>query len=203
MRKTALLLASIALAVMLAGGVALAASAGAKDPGNVEARGAALDASLKALVAMRGGPPGVIAVVQRGGDREVHAFGVRNLKRDLPMRPGAHMRQASTSKAFNGAVALSLVDDSDLSLNDTVGEYLPGLPKSWHEITLRQLLNHTSGLPNFTADGDYLAALSANPTDPPAPRKLISYVEDEPLNFEPGSAYEYSNTDNVAVGLMV
>jgi hypothetical protein len=57
MRKTALLLASIALAVVLAGGAALAASAGEEKSGNEKARDAALDASLKALVAMRGGPP--------------------------------------------------------------------------------------------------------------------------------------------------
>ena len=203
MRKTSLLLASIALAVVLAGGAALAAGSEAENPGNAEARDAVLDASLQALVARRGGPPGAIAVVQRGNDREVHAFGVRNVKGDLPMRADARMRQASTSKAFSGAVALSLVDRGELSLNDTVGEYLPGLPKAWHEITLRQLLNHTSGLPNFTEDPGYLRALSAHPKDAPAPRKLLSYVEDEPLNFEPGSDYRYSNSDNVTVGLMV
>jgi D-alanyl-D-alanine carboxypeptidase len=95
------------------------------------------------------------------------------------------------------------VDDGELSLNATLGKYLPGLPKGWHGITLRQLLDHTSGLPNFTADPDYLRALSASPKNPPAPRKLLSYVEDEPLNFKPGSSYNYSNTDNIAVGLMV
>ncbi|MDQ3862743.1 MAG: beta-lactamase family protein [Actinomycetota bacterium] len=203
MRKTALLLASIALAVVLAGGTALAVTTDAGDPGNAEARDTVLDASLKALVAMRGGPPGAIAVVQRGKHREVHAFGVRNVRGGLPMRADVRMRMASTSKAFSGAVALSLVNDGELSLNDTVGGHLPGLPKSWHEITLRQLLDHTSGLPNFTADPDYLAALGTNPKDPPAPRKLLSYVEDEPLNFEPGSEYRYSNSDNVTVGLMV
>ena len=205
MRKTALLFASIALAVVLGGGAALAATAGARagDTGNAEARDAVLDASLEELVARRGGPPGAIAVVQRGKHREVHAFGVRNLKGDLPMRADVRMRMASTSKAFNGAVALSLVSDGELSLNDTVGEYLPGLPKPWQEITLRQLLEHTSGLPNFTADPEWLAALSANPKNPPAPRKLLSYVEDEPLNFAPGTEYRYSNTDNVTVGLMV
>ncbi|HEX5848744.1 MAG TPA: serine hydrolase domain-containing protein [Rubrobacter sp.] len=203
MRKTSLLLASIAFAVMLAGGAALAASSEAGNPGNAEARDAVLDASMKALVERRGGPPGAIAVVQRGNDREVHAFGVSNLKRDLPMRADARMRQASTSKAFNGAVALSLVDKGEMSLNDTIGEYLPGLPKSWHEVTLRQLLDHTSGLPNFTEDPGYLRALSASPENAPTPRKLLSYVEDEPLNFEPGSDYRYSNSDNVAVGLMV
>ena len=203
--KSAFLLASMVLALVLASGAALAVTTGAvaRDPGNAQARDAVLDASLKALVARRGGPPGVIAVVQRGHHREVHAFGVRNIKRSLPMRANVRMRMASTSKAFSGAVALSLVSDGKLSLNDTIGERLPGLPKTWHEITLRQLLDHTSGLPNFTADPDYLAALSASPESAPPPRKLLSYVEDEKLNFEPGSEYRYSNSDNIVVGIMV
>jgi D-alanyl-D-alanine carboxypeptidase len=95
------------------------------------------------------------------------------------------------------------VSKGELSLSDTIGELLPDLPQFWHNITLRQLLNHTSGLPNFTEDPDFLAALVASPTNAPSPRALLSYVEDEPLNFEPGSEYRYSNTDNIAVGLMV
>jgi D-alanyl-D-alanine carboxypeptidase len=118
------------------------------------------------------------------------------------MRPGARMRLASTSKAFSGAVALSLVSEGVLRLNHTIGERLPDLPKPWRNITLRQFLNHTSGLPNFTEDPDYLKALSDSPKDSPPPRKLVSYVEDEPLNFEPGSDYRYSNKDNVAIALM-
>lgn len=119
------------------------------------------------------------------------------------MRANDRMRLASTSKAFSGAVALSLVSKGDLSLNDTIGERLPSLPDAWSEVTLRQLLNHTSGLPDFTEDPDFLAALQASPEDAPRPRKLLSFVEDEPLRFEPGSRYEYSNSDNVTVGLMV
>src|ERR687890_2452750 len=118
--------------------------------GKEKAKGAdaALDRALKDLVAMEGGPPGVIAIVQRGNHREVHSFGVRNIKSGLPLRANDHMRQASTSKAYSGAVALSLVSKGALSLNDTIGELLPDLPQLWHNITLRQLLNHTSGLPN-------------------------------------------------------
>ena len=205
MRKTALL-ASMAVAIVLAGGASLATTPVGTGEGalrGTEGRDAALDPALKELVAMDGGPPGVIAIVQRGPHREVHSFGVRNLKGDLPMRADARMRLASTSKAFSGAVALSLVSEGKLSLNDTIGERLPSLPKSWHKITLRQLLNHTSGLPNFTEDPDYLAALEASPKNAPPPRKLLSYVEDEPLNFKPGTRYEYSNSDNIVVGLMV
>ena len=204
MSKMASLLASMAAALALAGGAALAVTT--TDAGalrGAESRDAALDRVLEELVAMEGGPPGAIVIVQRGQSREVHSFGVRNLRLDLPLRAKDHMRQASTSKAFSGAVALSLVSKGVLSLNDTIGERLPGLPTSWHEITLRQLLQHTSGLPNFTTDHQFLEALVANPKNPPPPVELLSYVDEDPLNFEPGTSYEYSNSDNIVVGLMV
>ena len=70
-------------------------------------------------------------------------------------------------------------------------------------MTLRQLLNHISGLPDFTKDQGFLRALVASPKQAPQPRELLSFVENEPLNFEPGTQYEYSNSDNVTVGLMV
>src|ERR671920_1871279 len=107
---------------------------------------AALDRALQELVAMEGGPPGVIAIVQRGQHREVHSFGVRNLKGNLPLRATDRMRIASAAKAFSGAVALSLVSEGALSLNDTIGERLKKLPEpppaAWADITLKQLLNH-------------------------------------------------------------
>jgi D-alanyl-D-alanine carboxypeptidase len=204
MRKIVSLLASMAAALVLASGAALAVTS--TDTGalrGAERRDAALDRALEELVAMEGGPPGAIAVIQRGRHREVHSFGVRNIKSALPLRAGDHMRQASTSKAFSGAVALSLVSKGVLSLNDTIGERLPELPTSWHKITLRQLLQHTSGLPNFTTDQEFLTALQAGPKNPPPPEELLSFVEDDPLNFEPGKSYEYSNSDNIVVGLMV
>src|SRR5215204_7265672 len=117
---------------------------------------AALDRALEDLVAMEGGPPGVIAVVQRGQHRKVHTFGVRNIKSGLPIRVDDRMRIASVAKAFSGAVALSLVSEGKLSLNDTIGKRLKKLPErppaAWAEITLRQLLNHTSGLPDILED---------------------------------------------------
>jgi D-alanyl-D-alanine carboxypeptidase len=128
---------------------------------------AALDLALKRLVAMEGGPPGVIAVIQRGQHRKVHTFGVANVRTGRPMRIHDRMRIASTSKAFSGAVALSLVSKGALSLNDTIGELLSELPKpppdAWTEVTLH----------------------------------------DPSLLFDPGSKYQYSNSDNIAVALMV
>ncbi len=210
MRKTVLLLASMAVALAVAGGVALAvtptgtsadtdrgALGGTKDP---DAR---LDRALKKLVAKRGGPPGVIAVVQRGEHRKVHAFGVANLENGRPMGVDDRMRIASAAKAFSGATALSLVSKGKLSLDDTIGKRLPDLPDAWSRVTLRQLLGHTSGIPDFSGDPDFLDAVRASLKKAPPPQELLSFVEDEDLLFEPGSEYRYSNSDNIAVALMV
>ena len=89
---------------------------------------AALKRALDELVAMPGGPPGAIALVQRGASITVHAAGVRTL--GFPAQPHRQdaMRVASVAKAFNGATALSLVEAGQLSLNDSIGQWLPDLP---------------------------------------------------------------------------
>ena len=89
------------------------------------------------------------------------------------------------------------------SLGDTIGERLPDLPDAWSEVTLRQLLNHTSGIPDFSNEPDFVDAVVAHPKKPPPPEELLSFIEDKPLDFEPGTRYRYSNSDNIVVGLMI
>jgi D-alanyl-D-alanine carboxypeptidase len=95
-----------------------------------------------------------------------------------------------------------------LSLNDTIGKRLKKLPEpppaAWADITLRQLLNHTSGLPDILEDPDFLEAFMASLTKAPPPEKLLTYLYNNipPLRFVPGSKYQYSNSDNIAVALM-
>jgi D-alanyl-D-alanine carboxypeptidase len=113
------------------------------------------------------------------------------------------MRIASVSKAFSGAVALSLVAQGRLSLNDTIGGRLPNLPKAWAQVTLREVLQHTSGLPDYTSSKEFGSELMKAPHREPSLRKLVSFVEREPLVFTPGTHYTYSNTDNLVVALMV
>jgi D-alanyl-D-alanine carboxypeptidase len=164
----------------------------------------ALDHALKDLVRLPDGPPGAIAVIQRGDERDVHTAGVANVKTDAPLGARKHMRIASVAKAFSGAVALALVDQGVLSLDDTIGELLPDLPLTWHPMTLRQLLQHTSGMPDYTQAPGFADALAASPAVAPTPGELLAYAASEPLNHTPpGSAYEYSNSENIAVGMMV
>jgi D-alanyl-D-alanine carboxypeptidase len=170
---------------------------------SASAADAALDRALRELVAMPGGPPSATAIVQRGSLLRVHAFGVAAVGEPGRPRKTDSMRIASVAKAFSGAVALSLAGSGVLSLDDTIGQRLPGQPVAWHAVTLRQLLAHTSGLPDFTEDAAFQKAVLSSLTVAPPPAALLAFVAHKPLNFAPGTQYRYSNSDNVAVGLMV
>jgi D-alanyl-D-alanine carboxypeptidase len=162
----------------------------------------ALQQAMDELVAMPAGPPGVIVVVQRGGSRQVHTAGLADVAAGVEPTGTDQMRIASVAKAFSGAVALSLVDEGRLSLDDTIGKLRPDLPEAFHEVTVRQLLSHTSGVPDFIHTDGFEQAVVASLDVAPPPRELLSFIEDEPLGFPPGSRYMYSNSDNIIVGLI-
>lgn len=169
------------------------------------ARGAAdtrLLHAIERLTARPDGPPGAIAVVQRGSRLLVLRAGFADVGTGSRMRVTKHMRIASTSKAYSGGVALSLVERGVLSLDDTIGDLLPWTPEDWWSVTLGQALHHTSGLPDFSASQAFLDHLLAHLDEPIGARQLLRFVFDQPLEFVPSTEYRYSNSDNVAVALM-
>ncbi|MGH9271489.1 MAG: serine hydrolase domain-containing protein, partial [Ilumatobacteraceae bacterium] len=183
--------------------VLAACSTDTSERGDEPDREDVLDQAVQELVAMPGGPPGAIVVVQRGAERSVHAAGVAEVGSDAAPGVDDHRRLASVAKAFSGAAVLSLVDEGVMSLDDTIGERLPNLPDAWSAVTLRQLLDHTSGLPDYSGSDAFASAVTASPAEAPPPAELLAYVEDQPLVFPPGTQYTYSNTDNITVGLMI
>jgi D-alanyl-D-alanine carboxypeptidase len=187
---------AVALVFLVGAGAAAAATPARKAD-------TALDRALQKLVTMPGGPPGVIAVVQRGDELRIHRAGYGDVAAKRRPRASDHMRIASVAKAFSGATALSLVQKGVLSLDDTIAKRLPSLPAAWGAVTLRQLLNHTSGVPDFLNSRAFQEALSASLTVAPPPEKLLDTIAGDPLEFAPGSKYAYSNSDNIVVGLMV
>ena len=113
-----------------------------------------------------------------------------------------HMRIASVAKAFSGAVALNLVRAGKLGLDDTIAQRLAGMPAAWASVTVRQMLNHTSGLPDYTQSKGFAKQAEKDPRGFVSPQQIISWVRTDPLEFAPGSKYEYSNTDNIVIGLI-
>jgi D-alanyl-D-alanine carboxypeptidase len=107
----------------------------------------------------------------------------------------------SLSKSFVAAAILQLRDEGKLSLEDTVGQWLPALPNVTNTITIRQLLNHTSGLYNYTENQDWLNSMIEDPDHRYAVLDVFSYVG-KPY-ASPGKVYHYSNTGYLLLGLII
>lgn len=191
-------LATVAAAGATAAALLLPAAGQAAKP----TTDAAVQRGLDRLVAARGGPPGAIATLHRDGRTTVLRAGRADVRRPGAPRASDHMRIASIAKAFSGAVALRLVQEGKLGLGDTIGQRLPGLPAAWAAVTVRQLLNHTSGLPDYTRSDGFAAQVRSDPRGYVSPAGVIDWVRADGLVFGPGSRYEYSNTDNIVVGLI-
>lgn len=189
--------------VLLGALLALLATIGFAAAASARTTNADLRRGLERLVAAPGGPPGAIATLYRGGKLTVLRAGRADVKKKGAPRASDHMRIASVAKAFNGAVALNLVRAGKLGLDDSIGQRLTGMPAAWSAVTVRQMLNHTSGLPDYTKSRGFAEQAERKPRAYVSPQKIVSWVAKDPLEFAPGSDYEYSNTDNIVVGLIV
>jgi D-alanyl-D-alanine carboxypeptidase len=187
-----------AFLVVTAASLVLVAPAAAAPPGP-----AAVQRGLEGLVAAPGGPPGAIATLYRDGRMMVLRAGRADVRRRRAPRASDHMRIASISKAYGGAIVLNLVRAGALGLDDTIAERLTGMPSTWGPVTVRQMLNHTSGLPDYTRSAAFAEQAKKDPRGYVSPTRIVDWVRAEPLAFAPGSRYEYSNTDNIVVGLIV
>ncbi len=200
-RKKLVLLETAALAVALAVLAVPAASPAA--PENAKPSfDRKLDRDLDRIIRARKGPPGLSVLIRGSAGRDFRERGAANLRNDRIPDIDDHMRLASVAKSYSGAVALALVERGLLSLDDTIGERLPGLMPRADRVTLAQALQHTGGLPDYIKNQAFIDLFIADPARYFEPRELIGFVRDDPLEFEPGSQYRYSDTDNIIVGLM-
>ena len=167
------------------------------------ARYAAVRRGLQRLVATPGGPVGSIATFYRDGHTTVVSAGRADAARHGAPGLADQMRIASVAKAFNGAVALHLVQAGLLGLNDTIGELLPAtMPAAWSTVTVREMLNHTGGLPDYTMSDGSRKHVMRHPHRYVSPTQIIDWVRNDGTVFPPGSRYAYSNTDNIVIGLI-
>ncbi len=182
--------------------VALASSSLAAAPASASSTTADVQRGLRGLVTAPGGPPGAIATLYRGGKLTVLRAGRADVRRPRAPRATDRMRIASIAKAFSGAVALNLVREGKLGLDETIAERLPGMPAAWGGVTVAQLLGHTGGVPDYTQSKAFAKHADEHPRAFVRPLQIIGWVRHEPLDFRPGSDYRYSNTDNILIGLI-
>src|SRR4051794_30865069 len=152
-----------------------------------------------------GGAPGAIGLVRQGDTTVRAASGTADLGTHRAMSVGDRFRVGSITKSFVATVVLQLVGEGRLSLDDSVARWLPGLVPNGRHITVRQLLNHTSGLFSYTDDPRVLAPYlqQHNSHFVWRPRQLVAIATSHPPLFPPGTAWAYSNTNYVLLGLIV
>ena len=191
-----------AILVCLATAALASSSALAKPSPTTDNQVVGLQKDLDALVAA--GVPGAILFVRDGNHTVRLAAGLGNVAAKTPMRVGDHFKIASLTKTYTASVVHQLVGEGRLSLDDSVEQRLPGLVPNGEGITIRQLLNHTSGLAEFETDPRYLKPyLAGNFGYYWAPRQLVKFgVSHKPL-FSPGTRSSYSNTNYVVAQLIV
>jgi len=154
-----------------------------------------IDAAAAEVLKATDVPSASVAVVQGGKIAYVKAYGKARLEPAMLAEPGMQYSIGSVSKQFTAAVILLLVQDGKVKLDDPVGKYLPELTRA-NEVTVRQVLSMTSGYQDFWPEDYVMTSMMQSAT----PQHILDVWAKKPLDFEPGTKWQYSNTNYVIAG---
>jgi CubicO group peptidase (beta-lactamase class C family) len=143
---------------------------------------------------------GVVLIADHGKPVFRKAYGLANREWNIANAPDTVFRIGSTTKTFTAAAILKLAEAGKLKLDDPISKYDQRAPTAWSGVTLRHLLNHSSGIPDFVSVSGFIRGPARLDSPPEA---LVDLVRDKPLEFAPGSKFHYSNTGYVLLGLVI
>ena len=158
----------------------------------------AIDKLANETLTKTGVPSASIAVVKDGQVVYAKAYGDARLEPRTPATPEMRYSIGSISKQFTATAILLLQEQGKLSLDDKVSKFIPDLTRA-NEVTIRQLLSHTSGYQDYWPQ-DYVMPMMLEPVKA---QKILDLWARKPLDFEPGTKWQYSNTNYVIAGLIV
>lgn len=162
---------------------------------------AAIDAFAEAVLEGRQTPGLAVAVARAGEPVWVRGYGYANLEHGVPVGEDTVFRIGSVTKQFTAAAILLLAEEGRLSLDDTVEAYFPDFPRA-EDITIRQLLQHTAGISNYTSRDGFMADTA--PLHHDRERMLAYIAAADPLyDFEPGTGWSYSNSGYILLDYIV
>lgn len=139
-------------------------------------------------------------LVARGGQVLLdRGYGLANREWEVPNSAATRFRLASISKQFTAAAILQLAERGKLDLDAPLKTYFPDVPAAWDKVTVLELLNHTSGIPDYLFGPDYAATQALAAT----PQQLLARFRDRLLDFPPGTQWAYSNSGYVLLGLLL
>jgi len=154
-----------------------------------------IDEAAAVVLKATGVPSASVAVVQGGKVAYVKAYGNARLEPVMAAAPEMQYSIGSVSKQFTAALVLLLVQDGKVKLDDPVGKYLPELTRA-NEVTIRQVLSMTSGYQDFWPEDYVMTSMMQSTT----PEHILDVWGKKPLDFEPGTQWQYSNTNYVVAG---
>jgi D-alanyl-D-alanine carboxypeptidase len=153
-----------------------------------------------------GGAPGVTAVIRGPGGLERYSAGSANLRSGRPISPRDHGRVGSVTKSFTATLVLQLAAEGKLGLEDSVQMWLPGVVPNGDRITVRQLLNHSSGIADYCSVPLDITLCEPSPAQMArrwTPEELVAIGVGAPPTFPPGQGWSYTNTDYVLLGRII
>lgn len=153
-------------------------------------------------------PGATLGVVLANGESFGLAVGFSDREAKTPMKPTDRMLAGSVGKTFAAATALQLVKEGKIGLDDKIEKYLGREPwfarlPNAKDITVRQLMNHTSGLVRYEFKEQFTKDLTANPEKVWKPAELVAYLLDEKPPFEAGKGWDYSDTNYIVLGMII
>lgn len=206
MTRTRSLLAAIALSVVTTGQPALAASeidpaqsAVIQPEAPLADQIAAFDDYMQASV-RNAAFSGTVLVARNGEPIFRRSYGLANRAFEAPNRDDTLYELASITKPFTALLVLMLQEDGKLNIDDAACAYLADCPTAWQTITVRQLLTHTSGIPNYSSLPDWDETLDSRTYGDGG---LVALVRDRPLEFTPGAGFRYSNSGYNLLGTII
>ncbi len=142
---------------------------------------------------------GAALVSKKGQVIYKKAFGMANLELNIPMQPDNVFRIGSISKQFTAVAILQLMEQGKLGLQDDITKFIPDYPTHGHKITIEHLLTHTSGIQSYTGMKDFgaISRLDKKPED------LIAFFKNQPMEFAPGTKWNYNNSGYFLLGYII
>jgi len=157
-----------------------------------------IDADAQQVLQRTGTPGATLGIYRDGMPVYVHAYGLSNRETKAPATTSTHYEIGSITKQFTAAAILQLQAAGKLDINATLATYLPDAPHA-KEVTLKQLLSHTSGMPEYL-DGPDVEAWAVKPA---TFGQIMARIKDRPLDFPPGTRWSYSNSGYVLLGRVI
>ena len=140
--------------------------------------------------------PGLsLAVIRDGKPLVVKGYGLANVEHTVAVKPETIFQSGSMGKQFTAAAVMLLVEEGKIGLDDKIGKYVGNVPDAWKPMTIRNVLNHTAGMPNDFSDDDYKRDWTED--------QLLEKAKATPLAFAPGTDWAYSNVGYVVLGIIV